>query len=64
MGQHSQSARPEAAQRSFPSLAAMAEECSDSRIWAGAHIRAADEEARRLGRWIAARAAAAVPPLD
>ena len=62
MGQHPQS-RPQAQapRRVFSNLAAAAEECSDSRIWSGAHIRAADEESRRLGRMIAERAGAAVP---
>ena len=49
--------------RQFPSLDAAAEECAESRIWAGAHFRQGLEEAHRLGRLIAARAAAAVPPL-
>lgn len=61
MGQHPQ-ARPQtqAPRRTFPNLAAAAEECSDSRVWSGAHIRAAEEESRRLGRLIADRAGAAV----
>ncbi len=64
MGQHPQ-ARPEtkAPQRSFPSLRAAAEECSDARVWSGSHIRAADEESRRLGTLIAERALRAVPAL-
>ena len=62
MGQHSMLADSGIrAKRTYPSLAAMAEDCSDSRIWAGAHFRAADEEARRLGHLIAKRAIAAVP---
>lgn len=49
--------------RRYPSLAAAAEECGRSRIWAGVHFPAAVEEARRLGAAIATRAAVAVPPL-
>ena len=57
MGQHTQTADSGIpAVRAFPSLAAMAEQCSNSRIWSGAHIRAANEESRRLGRLIAGRA--------
>lgn len=49
--------------RRFASLAAAATECGDSRIWAGAHFRAASEEGLRLGAAIAGRAVASVPPL-
>ncbi|MBC7799553.1 MAG: vanadium-dependent haloperoxidase [Gemmatimonadaceae bacterium] len=64
MGQHIQYADSGlAAARQYPSLAAMAEDCSNSRIWAGAHIRAANEESRRLGALISGRAAAKVPAL-
>ena len=62
MGQHMQyadSGLP--AQREFPGLAEMARECSDSRIWAGAHFRTANEEAERMAARITARAMAAVP---
>jgi hypothetical protein len=48
--------------REFPSLAAMLEECSESRIWAGAHFRTAAQEGLRIGRTIAARALEQVPP--
>jgi len=51
------------AARRFPSLAALAEECMLSRIWAGAHFRAAGEEGKRLGEEIAARALAALAPV-
>ena len=65
MGQHSLTADSGLrAKRSYPSLAAMAEDCSDSRIWAGAHFRAADEEARRVARMIADRALESVPLLS
>jgi len=52
-----------AAQRPFPSLIAAAEECAQSRIWAGVHFRSANDESRRLGTVIAKKAAAAVSPL-
>src|SRR6185312_17356615 len=61
MGQHAQGPEPGTEPgrdtvRRFPSFAAAAEECSNARIWSGAHIRPADEEARRLGTMIARRA--------
>lgn len=62
MGQHAQyadSGLP--ARREFPGLADMARECSDSRIWAGAHFRTANEESERVAARISARALAAVP---
>ncbi len=62
MGQHMQyadSGLP--ARREFAGLAAMARDCSDSRIWAGAHFRSANEESERVARLISARALAAVP---
>jgi hypothetical protein len=55
-------ARPPSARR-FPDLAALVRECSLSRIWAGAHFRAAAEEGVRLGEAIARRASEAFPPL-
>lgn len=62
MGQHEQiSGMGARVERWFESLDAAAHECSESRIWAGAHIRPGCDEARRLGLLIAARAAAAVP---
>ncbi|MEO7243293.1 MAG: vanadium-dependent haloperoxidase [Variovorax sp.] len=64
MGEHKQNVAVETPlARSFPSLAAAAEECSNSRIWAGAHYRSGDEESRRLAGVIAAGAAEAVPVL-
>ena len=62
MGQHMQyadSGLP--ARREFPGLAEMARECSDSRIWAGAHFRTANDESERIAIRITARALAAVP---
>ena len=47
--------------RDFPSLSAMLAECSDSRIWAGAHFRSACNEGQRIGRAIGERALAQVP---
>jgi hypothetical protein len=47
--------------RHFPSFGAAAEECADSRVWAGAHFRFANDEGLRIGRAIAARALEAVP---
>ena len=49
--------------RRYATVAAVAQECTQSRVWAGVHFPAANEEGRRLGELIAARAAAAVPPL-
>ena len=63
MGQHMQyadSGLP--ARREFADLTSMAQNCSDSRIWAGAHFRTANEESARVARRIADRALAAVPP--
>ena len=62
MGQHMQyadSGLP--ARREYAGLADMAQECSDSRIWAGAHFRTANEESARLAGLIVARALASVP---
>jgi hypothetical protein len=49
--------------RHFPSFGALSSECAESRIWAGAHFRAANEEGQRLGAIIARRALDSVPPL-
>jgi hypothetical protein len=49
--------------RTFPSLPASAEECAESRLWAGAHFRPANEEGLRIGRAIARRALEVVTPL-
>ena len=50
--------------RQFSSVEAAAQECADSRIWAGAHFPSANEESRRIAGMIVARAVAAVPPLS
>ncbi len=64
-GQHMQPGAPRTGpERDFPSLAAAAEECADSRIWAGAHFRFANEESDRLAAAIAERALAAVRRLN
>jgi hypothetical protein len=47
----------------FPTFEAVAAECAESRIWAGAHFRAANEEGQRLAAMIARQASASVPPL-
>ena len=46
--------------RDFPSLAAALTECSNSRVWCGAHFRTACDEGERLGRAIATQALAQV----
>jgi hypothetical protein len=64
MGQHAQAGGPKApggSERRFPSLAAAAEECASSRIWAGAHFSAAEVESKRLAGIIAHRALTATP---
>ncbi|MCR0983321.1 vanadium-dependent haloperoxidase [Roseomonas populi] len=48
--------------RDFSSLAAVRRECSDSRVWCGAHFRTACEEGERIGGAVAARALTQVPP--
>ncbi|MFT8245022.1 vanadium-dependent haloperoxidase [Roseomonas sp. BN140053] len=64
MGQHAQPNGPGInPRRRFRSFAAAAEECANSRIWVGAHIRPAAEESRRLGAMIGARAMTTVPAL-
>jgi hypothetical protein len=55
--------RPDRPPRGFSSLATLRRECSDSRVWAGAHFRTACAEGERIGGAIAARALAQVPPL-
>jgi hypothetical protein len=51
------------AMRRFPDFAAVASECAESRIWAGAHFRAASEEGQRIGAVVARRALESVPLL-
>ncbi len=43
-------------QRRFPTFTAAAEECAESRVWAGAHFAFANDEGLRIGRVVAARA--------
>jgi hypothetical protein len=64
MGQHAQWAGEEApggTERRFASLAAAAENCARSRIWAGAHFAAAEAESERLAGVIVRKARAAAP---
>jgi hypothetical protein len=64
MGQHAQSAQVEAPggdERRFPSLAAAATNCANSRIWAGAHFPAAEVESERLASIIVRRVLEATP---
>lgn len=63
MGQHSQGTRPARNLRGFAGLEVAARECSESRIWAGAHYRFGAVEAERLAGVIARKAASAVPAL-
>jgi hypothetical protein len=59
MGQHAQSELVEApggSERRFSSLSAAAENCANSRIWAGAHFSAADVESKRLANIIVRQA--------
>ncbi|WP_338664235.1 vanadium-dependent haloperoxidase [Pararoseomonas sp. SCSIO 73927] len=54
--------RPDRPARNFPSLTAVRRECSDSRVWAGAHFRTACTAGEEIGEAIARRALAQVPP--
>lgn len=63
MGQHAQGNQPAMVERSFLGLWQSAAECAQSRIWAGAHVRSSNEEAKRVAKAIVRRAASAVPPL-
>ena len=57
MGQRTQVADARiAAARTYPKLAAMSADCSNSRIWSGAPTRAANDGSRRLGALISGRA--------
>jgi hypothetical protein len=62
MGQHAQAVGAFLTERRFPNLAASATDCALSRIWAGAHFRAADDEAKRIADLIVQRAVASLPP--
>ena len=65
MGLHTSAGGPlEDPVKSFPTLAAAAEDCYNSRVWAGVHFRFAEDEARRVAGAIVARAVAMVPPLS
>ena len=55
-------AQPPASRR-FATFADAANECGESRIWAGAHFRFASEEGLRIGTVVAAKALKSVPPL-
>ena len=55
-------AQPPASRR-FATFADAANECAESRIWAGAHFRFASEEGLRIGTVVAAKALKSVPPL-
>ncbi|HSY24211.1 MAG TPA: vanadium-dependent haloperoxidase [Polyangiaceae bacterium] len=63
MGQHAQPVDDPPGGRSiqFPTLGAAADNCADSRIWAGAHFMAAKVESQRLANVIVQHALAAVP---
>jgi hypothetical protein len=66
MGQHAQwgdTAAPGGRERRFATLEAAASDCSNSRVWAGAHFAAAEIEAKRLASVIVERALAAAPPV-
>jgi hypothetical protein len=49
--------------RRFPTFDAIATECADSRVYAGAHFRFANDDGLRIGRLIAARAMTRVQPV-
>jgi hypothetical protein len=70
MGQHAQTAQADAWQAPggselrFPSLAAAATNCANSRVWAGAHLAAANDESKRIAGIIVHQALAAMPLLE
>ena len=64
MGQHAQGDPFEDPERRFPSLDTAAEDCSLSRIWSGAHFRAAEDESKRVADIIVDRALKSVRPLS
>jgi hypothetical protein len=61
MGQHVQGSAPSATMFGFASIQAAADDCVESRVFAGAHFRPANDESRRLAAHIAQVALAAVP---
>lgn len=63
MGQHAHGGAFDDDAQTYPSPLAAAEECSRSRVWAGAHFQGSDEESRHIATEIAKRAVAAVPAL-
>jgi hypothetical protein len=63
MGQHRQTGTSGEASRTFPNIAAAMEECYQSRIWAGAHFRTGEDEARRMAYVIVQRAIVSVPAI-
>jgi len=70
MGQHAQTVQtgqteaPGGSELSFPSIAAAATNCANSRVWAGAHLAAANIESERLAGIIVRRALDATPPAE
>ncbi len=54
--------RPPATRR-FATFGALSSGCAESRIWAGAHFHAANEEGQRIGAQVARQALESVPPL-
>jgi hypothetical protein len=67
MGQHAQSSRekPQGGdKRLFPTLAAAADDCAVSRVWAGAHFSASVGESKRLASLIVHRALEATPAVS
>ena len=64
MGPHIQPGSAVVQERVFRGFADIAAECADSRIWAGAHFRSANEGSRRLSATIVRRALLAGPLLQ
>jgi len=65
MGQHAQTTpdAPGGSSLTLESLEAIAENCAQSRIWAGAHFPAAETESKRMAEIIVHRAVAATGPV-
>jgi hypothetical protein len=65
MGQHAQTVpdAPGGSSLTFESLDAVAENCAESRIWAGAHFPAAETESKRMAEIIVHRAVTATVPV-
>jgi hypothetical protein len=67
MGQHAQPGDtdlPGGREQRFASFTSAAEDCSNSRVWAGAHFAAAEAESARLAKQIVDRALVATPALQ